>query len=149
MTEKIQNIKRYFALPELVGREVYAKYGELAWAFLDTCLLEVILWMREGLGIPLVCNTVALQQRGLRTNLSPLVQEKTKAGKMYLSAHCLGKGVDLSSSKMSANDMRRWVRQHIAECPHPIRLEGDKSAPTWLHIDVMNITDNKLVIFEV
>lgn len=149
MTELIQKIKRYFALPELVGRDVYAKYGELAWAFLDHRLLDVILWLREGLGIPLVCNTAALQQRGLRTNLSPLVQEKTKAGKMYLSAHCIGKGVDLSSSKMSAKDMRKWIRQHIDKCPHPIRMEGDKSAPTWLHIDVMNITDNKLVIFEV
>ena len=149
MKEIIQNIKRYIALPELVGREVATKYGEFAWAFLDPRLLEVILWLREGLGIPLVCNTAALQQRGLRTNLSPLVQEKTRAGKMYLSAHCLGKGVDLSSSKMSANDMRMWIRQHIDECPHPIRIEGDKSAPTWLHIDVMNITDKKLVIFEV
>lgn len=149
MNEIIQNIKRYFDLPELVGREVYAKYGELAWAFLDTRLLDVILWLREGLGVPLVCNTSALQQRGLRTNISPIVQEKTRAGKMYLSAHCLGKGVDLSSSKMSAKDMRKWIKQHIDECPHPIRLEGDKSAPTWLHIDVMNITDNKLVNFEV
>ena len=149
MTYTIQNIKHYFALPELVGREVDAKYGELAWAFLDTRLLEVILWLREGLNIPLVCNTASLQQRGLRTNISPLVHEKTKAGKMYMSAHCLGKGVDLSSSKMSANDMRRWIRQHIDDCPHAIRIEGDRSAPTWLHIDVMNITDNKLVIFEV
>ena len=149
MTDTIKNIKRYFALPELVGREVAAKYGEFAWAFFDPRLLDVILWLREGLGVPLVCNTPALQQRGLRTNMSPLVQEKTKAGRMYLSAHCLGKGVDLSSSKMSAKDMRKWVREHIDECPHPVRLEGDKSAPTWLHIDVMNITDNKLGEFEV
>ena len=149
MTETIQNIKRYFALPELVGREVAAKYGELAWAFLDQRLLEVVLWLREGLNIPLVCNTAALQQRGLRTNLSSIVQVKTEVGMMYLSAHCLGKGVDLSSGKMSAKDMRKWIRQHIDECPHAIRLEGDKSAPTWLHIDVMNITDKKLVIFEV
>ena len=149
MNEIIQNIKNYFALPELVGREVSAKYGELAWAFLDTRLLDVILWLREGLGIPLVCNTAALQQRELRTNISPLVQEKTRAGRMYLSAHCLGKGVDLSSSNMSAKDIRRWIRQHIDDCPHAIRIEGDKSAPTWVHIDVMNITENKLVIFEV
>ena len=145
----IQNIRRYFALPELVGREVYAKYGEFAWAFFDPRLLEVILWLREGLGIPMVCNTKTLQERGLRGNLSAQTKKKTAANDWYFSAHCLGKGVDLSSSKMSAKDMRRWIRQHIDECPHPIRIEGDKSAPTWLHIDVMNITDNKLVIFEV
>lgn len=149
MKEIIQNVKRYFALTELVGHDVAAKYGDLAWAFIDPRLLEVLLWLREGLNIPLVCNTASLQQRGLRTNMSPLVQEKTKAGKMYLSAHCLGKGIDLSSGKMSARDMRKWIRKHIDECPHAIRLEGDKSAPTWIHVDVMNITDNKLVIFEV
>lgn len=143
--ETIRSIKRYFSLSELVDAETYKKYGEFAWAFLDPRLLEVILWLREGLGIPLVCNTSALQQRGLRTNLSPLVQDKTKAGKLYLSAHCLGKGVDLSSGKMTAEAMRVWVRQHIDECPYPIRMEKDVN---WLHIDVMNTTENKLVEFK-
>ena len=143
--ETIQQIKHYFALPELVGREVYAKYGDFAWAFLDPRLLDIILWLREGLNIPLVCNTSALQQRGLRTNLSPIVQEKTRAGKMYLSAHCLGKGVDLSSGKMSAEDMRKWIRKNIDSCPHPIRIEKDVN---WLHIDVMVATDDKLIEFK-
>lgn len=147
--ETIQQLKRYFALSELVGKDVYAKYGDFAWAFFDPRLLEVLLWLREGLGVPLVCNTSAMQQRGLRTNLSPLVQDKTKAGALYLSAHCLGKGVDLSSGSMTAAKMRRWVRANIASCPHPIRIENDKSAPTWVHIDVMNITNNKLQEFNV
>ena len=147
--ETIQQLKRYFALSELVSKDVYAKYGEFAWAFFDPRLLDVLLWLREGLGVPLVCNTTAMQQRGLRTNLSQLVQDKTKAGKLYLSAHCLGKGVDLSSSKMTAQQMRFWVRAHADACPHPIRIESDKSAPTWLHIDVMNMTDKQLVEFSV
>ena len=147
--ETIQQLKRYFALSELVGKDVYAKYGDFAWAFFDPRLLEVLLWLREGLGVPLVCNTKALQERGLRGNLSQQTKKKTAANDWYFSAHCLGKGVDLSSGSMTAANIRRWVRANIASCPHPIRLEGDKSAPTWVHIDVMNITNNKLQEFNV
>ena len=147
MKELIQKVSKYFALKELVGNSVAERYGEYAWSFLDPRLLEVLLWLREGLQIPLVCNTSALQQRGLRTNVSEIVKDKTNQNKMYVSAHILGKGLDLSSSKMNASEIRKWIRKHIDECPYPIRLENDKSAPTWVHIDTCNITDNKLVEF--
>lgn len=144
--ETIQRIKRYFDISELAGKDCAKKYGEFAWAFFDSRLLEVLLWLREGLGVPLVCNTKALQQRGLRTNLSAIVKEKTDAGKIYMSAHCLGKGVDLSSGKMTADAMRVWVRQHIDECPYPIRMEKDV---TWLHVDVLTTGENgKLIEFK-
>lgn len=149
MIELINQLKRYFDISELVGKDCAKKYGEFAWAFLDVRLLEVILWLREGLNIPLTCNTPSLQQRGLRTNVSQMVRTKTLQNAMYCSAHVLGKGVDLSSSKMSAIEIRQWVRKHINECPYPIRLENDKSAPTWVHIDVMNISGEKLVEFSV
>lgn len=147
--ETIQRIKRYFDISELAGKDCARKYGEFAWAFFDARILEVLLWLREGLNIPLVCNTAKLQQRGLRTNTCQMVREKTLVNQMYLSAHCLGKGVDLSSPVMSAMEMRAWIRKHIADCPHAIRLESDKSSPTWCHIDVCNITDKKLVEFSV
>lgn len=142
--ELIQRLKKYFDISELVGKDCAKKYGEFAWAFFDARLLEVLLWLREGLGIPLVCNTAKLQQRGLRTNNCQMVREKTLANQMYCSAHVLGKGVDLSSGKMSAIEIRQWIRKHIDECPHPIRMERDV---TWLHVDVMNLTEDKLVEF--
>ena len=148
--ETIERLKKYFSIAELVGRDAaerYKPFGDLAWAFFDLRLLEVLLWLREGINVPLVCNTAKLQERGLRTNISATVQAKTGKGQMYCSAHCLGKGVDLSSGKMSANDIRRWIRTHIADCPHPIRLEDDRSAPTWVHIDVMNVTALPVVEF--
>lgn len=148
MLETIQQLKRYFSIAELVGKDCATKYGEFAWAFFDIRLLEVLLWLREGLNIPLVCCTPQLQQRGLRTNVSPLVRTKTLQNMMYCSAHCLGKGIDLSSGRMTAMDMRQWIRKHIDDCPHPIRIENDESAPTWLHIDIMNLTDKKLIEFK-
>lgn len=146
----VQKLKQYFDISELVGKaaaERYKPYGDLAWSFFDQRLLEVLLWLREGIKIPLVCNTAKLQERGLRTNVSATVKKKTDVGQMYCSAHCLGKGVDLSSGKKTANEIRQWIREHIDECPHPIRLENDKSAPTWVHIDVMNLSGSKLQEF--
>lgn len=139
-------VQKYFTLPELVSSRVLAKYGDFAWNFFDPRLLDVLVWLREGMGIPLVCNTSTLQQRGLRENTCAIVQERTRAGALYMSAHVLGKGVDLSSGKKSAVEIRKWIRAHIDSCPWPIRLENDKSAPTWVHIDVMNNT-SKLIEF--
>lgn len=138
---------RYFSLKELVSESVYKRYGEFAWAFFDPRLFDVLVWLREGTGVPLVCNTKQLQQRGYRENTCQIVRDKTRDGQMYCSAHMLGKGVDLSSGAMSAKDMRKWIRANVCSCPWPIRIENDKSAPTWLHIDVMNETDNKLIEF--
>lgn len=139
-------IQKYFALQELVSAAVYQKYGEFAWNVFDTKLLDVLVWLRGCLGIPLVCNTKQHQQRGFRENTCQIVTEKTKARQMYLSGHTLGKAVDLSSGDMSAKDIRKWIRANIDSCPWPIRLENDKSAPTWVHIDVMNNT-SKLIEF--
>lgn len=148
--ETIQRLKKYFDISELVGKAAAERYklqGDIAWAFFDARLLEVLLWLREGLNIPLVCNTPRLQERGLRTNVSQTVRAKTLANQMYCSAHVLGKGVDLSSGRMSAMEIRQWIREHIDECPYPIRLENDESATTWVHIDVMNVTGKKLYEF--
>lgn len=151
MKGTIDRFRKYFDLREVVSKQVFQRYGEQAWQFFDPRLLGVVVWLREGIKLPLVCNNWAtggsLQQRGFRANIDPIVADKTKAGKLYCSAHCLGEGIDLSSGKASAKDIRAWIRQNIASCPYPIRLEDDKSAPTWVHIDVCNTTDKKLVEF--
>lgn len=151
MNQIIERFRKYFNLTEVVDKQTAAKYGDKAWGFFDLRLLEVLLWIRENLGQPLVINTTTQQQRGLRTNLSPLVVNKSKANQLYLSAHVLGKGVDfnVAGNRLSPNHVRQWIRDHLPECPHPIRLEDDKSAPTWVHIDVCNTTDQKLVEFSV
>lgn len=149
----LTEFKRYFDLREVVSKQVYERYGEQAWQFFDPRLLEVVLWLRKRLGIPLVCNNWAnggkFDERGFRANLDPMVADKTKAGKLYCSAHCLGKGIDLSSGRISAPHIRQWIKNHLPEVPYPIRLESDKSAPTWVHIDVCNVTDKMIVEFSV
>ena len=148
MNPIIQRFRKYFALTEVVDAQTAKRDGEKAWGYFDLRLLEVLLWIRESLGIRIVINTKTLQQRGLRTNICQIVKSKTLAGILYISAHMLGKAFDFSSPDMSAKDIRKWIREHINECPYPIRLEDDKSATTWVHIDVCNITDKKLVEFK-
>lgn len=146
MIIEVERIKKYFSLGELVSPNVLKRYGEQAWSFFDPRLFDVLVWLREGLGIGLVCNTKTQVQRGFRENTCDMVSGYTKQGKMYCSSHCLGRGVDLSAinNVMSAEKMRQWVRSNIDTCPWPIRME---KAVNWLHIDTMNATDSKLVEF--
>lgn len=143
----IEHFKKYFALKECVSANVATRFGEQAWSFLDPRLLDVMVWIREGMNIPIVINTTSLQQRGYRENTSQIVKDKTKKGVTYASPHTRGMAFDFSSGKKTAVEIRKWIRANIATCPHPIRLESDKSAPTWVHVDVCNISKQKLVEF--
>lgn len=149
----VNKVKKYFNICELVSPAVYNKFGETAWKFFDTELLETILCLREKiLKVPLVCNNWKsggnFSQRGFRENTCDIVSEKTKEGKLYCSAHCLGKGIDLSSAKMSASDMKKVIIANKKLLPYNCRIEGD-AAPTWLHLDLMVNpgTKDKVTIF--
>lgn len=150
--ETITALKKYFDIRELVDSNVFARFGQTAWKVFDTRLLETLLVLRtEILKVPLVCNNWhkggAYSQRGFRCNISPLVADKTKAGKLYITAHSIGQGVDLSSPKMTADAMRTRLEEMKAKLPYPIRYENGNDAPTWLHVDVMTDTKNKLTVF--
>lgn len=150
MNPIVEHFRRYFKLTEVVDQQTDRRDGDKAWGYFDMRLLEVMIWIREGLGIPLVINTKDRQQRGLRTNICQIVKQKTLAGILYISGHLLGKAFDFNAyeNRMTPKQIRQWIRDNIASCPYPIRLESDKSAPTWVHIDVCNVTDQKLIEFD-
>jgi len=145
MREILEHFKKYFALTEVVSVAVANRYGEQAWSFFDPRLLEVLIWVRESIGRPMTINTKTMQQRGYRENTCQLVADKTKKGALYCTAHGRGQGVDFDVKGLTAEQVRQAIRQHIDECPHPIRLEA---GVTWVHLDVCNITDKKLVEFK-
>ena len=92
--QTIEALRPYFRVSELVCQHTYARFGEQSWQFLDTDLLRVLLYLRRDLfGKPIVCNGGTARQRGLRCNRCDLVKSKTQ---VYLSAHLLGKGLDLT-----------------------------------------------------
>ena len=136
----VEELCQYFDVRELVSKEVYQKNGENAWRYFDTDLLLVLLTIRRDIiKAPMVCNNWSsggqLSQRGLRENTAPMVKAKTEAGTLYLSAHTMGKAIDLSSQKYTANQLRKMIEEKADLLPCNIRMESGKSAPTWLHID--------------
>ena len=105
---------KHFKIQELVCPEVYKKYGERAWMFIDPELIETLDIIREKiLNKPMIVNNWAsgggYTQRGLRCNICQLVRDKTKNGKLYLSAHNFGKAIDATVEGMTAEEARRLI----------------------------------------
>jgi len=150
----ITEISRYFDIRELVSKAVYDKETTGAWRLFDPRLLETLLVLRRDiLRVPLVCNNWRsggeLQQRGFRENTCQIVRDKTDFDVLYISAHVLGKAVDLSSPQMDANTMRKEIQKQADKLPYPVRVEGAKGASSWLHIDVAtsHLQREKVLIF--
>ena len=119
---------KFFSVKELVCKHVYDRYGDRAAMFLDDKLIETINTVREKiLCTPMTVNNWHLggsfTQRGLRCNLCDLVREKSERQQLYLSAHCLGKGIDFTPEGMTAEEARRLIIGHSERLPWPIRLE--------------------------
>lgn len=135
---------KYFQLKELVCPHVLAKYGEMAWMFLDSRLILNLDTIRERLNKPIYVNRGGLTQRGLRCPQCDIVKAKAEAGVLYMSAHTFGKAVDFDVEGMTAEEVRGWLKEHGAYLPYPIRVENDV---TWVHMDVFPNKDNVKVYF--
>lgn len=140
---------KYFKIQELVSKQVYEKYGESAWRFIDEKLIITLDQIREFFGKPIMVNSYGrgLEQRGLRTNMDDIVVNKTKKGVIYVSQHGLGKGADLNVIGLSPQTTFKMIVKNQDKFPHLKRIENIKLTPTWVHIDVANTGKDKLVIF--
>lgn len=143
----ITELKKFFCIEELVCKTTYAKFGNLSWQFLDTEALHTLLVVRQNI-LKVVCTINnwhiggPITQRGLRCNLCQLVIDKTKVGKIYLSAHCNGAGFDLIPKGMSAEQARELIEANKQLLPYPIRLEN---AVTWLHFDTYDLGNGNII----
>ena len=99
-------IKEYFDLEELICPHVSARFGQKAWQFIDTRLLETLYVIRKSIDKPIYVNDWAmggtLSQRGLRCNICYLVKSKTIEDQVYMSAHNQGEAVDFHVKGMPA-----------------------------------------------
>ncbi|MEG1574142.1 MAG: hypothetical protein RR293_07625 [Bacteroidales bacterium] len=138
---------KYFKIEELVCREVYNKFGEQAWMFVDNSLIETLEIIREKiLCVPMIVNNWKsggeFTERGLRCNLCKLVSTKTAP---YMSAHILGKAMDFDAKGMTAEQARKLIKKNQILLPYPIRLE--EGVP-WVHIDVYDCGGGKITTFK-
>lgn len=130
----IEALRKYFRITELVCPDVYKKWSERSWQFLDTDALYVLLILRESiLCRPMYLNNYSrgITQRGLRCNKCQLVKEKAT---VYLTQHSFGKAWDFTVQGMTAEQARQKIKANADKLPCPVRLEKDK---TWVHIDTM------------
>ena len=143
----ISELKEYFSIEELVCPHAL-KFGDKAWQFLDTEILNTILVVRRDiLKVGLVCNDYKFKgkntQRGLRCNVCQLVKDKSAKGISYLSAHVNGAAFDFVSKYMSAADMRKLIKENASLLPYNVRIEADV---TWLHIDCYDDGSGRKVV---
>ncbi|CAL2094818.1 hypothetical protein [Tenacibaculum sp. 190524A02b] len=151
--EILKEIKKYFAIHELVGKWTYKIHGERAWKFFDDDLLLCLLIIRKGLGKKITVNNWywggRFSQRGLRTILQQLVKNAFYQKRLYLSAHLFGKAVDFTVEGMTASEVRKWIytNQHLFPCK--IRLEYQKNGKEiiWVHLDTLWEQKNPKIYF--
>jgi hypothetical protein len=140
-------IDSYYDIKELVCPHVYEKYKDFAWNFFDPRLLIMINTIRDRINKQIMVNNWALggefSQRGLRCPKCSIVQ--AKKNDLYMSAHCLGKGVDFDVQGLVAEEVRLWIVQQKSWWPYPMRLERDVN---WVHLDLYNSEENKVILFK-
>ena len=136
---------KYFKIQELVSENVYKKYGEKAWEFIDTRLIKVLDLLREHFGKPVTINNWCfggtLHQRGLRANKDEIVTSKKD---YYISQHCLGKAVDFNVKGLSAQEVYQEILDNKDKFYLISRIENIKDTPTWVHIDIANVDEFKI-----
>ena len=154
--DTITQLKNYFVIQEFVSPQVYDRYGDDAWQFLSTELLETILYVRTRLNRPITINNWHVggpfTQRGLRDNMTPIYRDKTLNRKLYLSGHVLGMAVDFDVKGMLATEVRYWLLRQEKNLPHKIRLEDTLNMKpiNWVHLDVKYLESNpKVYLFNV
>lgn len=137
-------LRAFFDVSELVCPHTYKRFGESSWQFFDTNTLHTLLVLRRDiLCVPMTINAGDSTQRGLRCNLCSIVKGQKK---QYLSAHLMGKGFDVISSQITAQEMRYKIFENAEKLPVPIRIEDGVS---WLHFDTFDPSNgkNKITFF--
>lgn len=146
----IDKLKQHFDIRELVCPHTYARFGDMSWMFLSDKLLQLLYILRfEILKTPMIINDYVnkgtFTQRGFRCNICNITKSNTERGRIYLSAHTTGNGIDVVFRNITAAMARDIITQNIDKIPFPIRMERDVS---WLHIDVYdNGNGDKITLF--
>lgn len=142
--ELLKNVREYFSLKELVCPHILSKFGQTAWHFLSTPLLETLLVLRKDIFKTAInVNYGSFTQRGVRCNLCQLVKDKTLKNQIYMSAHNLGEALDFDVKGLTASEARAKIIKNKDMLPYNIRMENGVN---WVHIDLYD-TDTKLYTF--
>ena len=128
-----------FITQELIPPSLFQRYGDQSIRYFDIRILEVLERIREWVDAPMTINNWHRQGNrqwsGIRTPDSPYYS--------LGSAHSWGLAFD-AVGDWEPDDVRAAILSEQLMLPHPVRLELGVS---WLHVDVMNISGNRVETF--
>jgi len=130
----------YFKLEELVSKEIFSKYGDRAWQFLDPRLLASIDAIRVFFNVPMTANN--WHKKGPR-KYSGFRERSCEVGADE-SQHRHGRACDLVC-KIPAKDLRERIRTSPEKFPHITTIEDDVD---WLHVDVRQREEKSIVLIK-
>jgi hypothetical protein len=139
---------KHFNIKELVNPNIYKRYGDSSWKFLNPLILNAIDTLREGIGSPIIIND---WQWGGNYQDSGMREVDSSIGALY-SMHKFGCAMDLKFPDSSVDVVYDYILDNEEYWYNTgvRRLENIKHTPTWLHIDCANTHLNgKIHVFNV
>ena len=140
-------ITDYFDRDEIFCPEVYHKYGDFAWNFMDVRLLITMEAIRMRLNKAIYVNDYAVHgkftQRGFRCVQCALMKKVYSDGILFTDPHSLGKAIDFDVQGLIAGEVRDYLIKNKNLWPYPIRLEDNVN---WIHLDILNNSGTDKVI---
>lgn len=134
----------HFKIEELVPPEIFKKYGNSAWEFLDTRILLSIDAIREYVDKPCIINDWKWggnkKYGGYRPPDCTVGAEN--------SQHRHGRACDLHFKDVDINNLRLKIIEKNRMFPFVIAIEDDVR---WLHVDCrnkINHVDKSIIVFK-
>ena len=135
---------RYFKIEELMPPDVFKRYGEQCWMFLNPLLILSIDALRELYNDTITVNDYLWGGNYTESGFRP---SWSKTGG-WLSQHRLGNAIDAkgrNKSKEEADRLRTLILSNRDKLPHITAIEDGRIATTWAHLDVRNCSDNSRI----
>lgn len=133
----------HFTIPEFIGPETYAKYGNNALWFMDSRILWTIDATREYFNVPMTVNTWKqggqYQERGLRLSSSDTGAD--------MSQHKFGRAIDFDLAGMTADVVRAEIKKNYKTEPAFRFITALEENVSWVHIDCRNTNMSDLLLF--
>lgn len=124
---------QFFSLKELVHPDIYNKWGDRAWEFLDPRLLQTLDAIRQEFG-PVVINDWHVGGNHVDSGLRPFDSATGAA----MSQHKFGRAGDCKFKNTTPLGAASVITARPAQFPFLTTLEDVNKTITWLHVDVRN-----------
>jgi hypothetical protein len=132
---------RHFRIEELVPKDVFEKFGDRSWQFLNPVALKALDNIREHFDDYVTVNNWLwggpFQARGFRPMWSNVGAS--------LSQHRLGNAFDLDVDNLSAKAVRAEIILHKHH-PHFRDINCLEADVNWVHFDCRNIPEETRIL---